>query len=399
MAQGYTQAQGIDYHETFAPVARFGSIRALIAIAAKREMYVHQMDVHTAFLNGKLYEHIYMCQPEGFVVKGKEDMVCHLHRSLYGLKQSPRCWNKELSCHFLKSGFQQSKADLCVFYQWKDGNLNVVSIYVDDLILVVDLMEDLQKTKADLSARFKMKDLGQLRYCLGIVCDVSEGHICINQRSYINNLVRRFGLSEACGVSTPADACVKLVADDGVSRPADPKLYQQIVGSLQYTAGGSRPDIAYAVSMIAKFCHQHTELHMTAAKRVLRYLKQTSDLNLTYVKDSPEAIICYSDADWAGDVQDRRVATQEAVWLRQLQEELGVTETGPTLIYEDNQGAISMAKNPVFHKRTKHVQKEAVEQGTITLEYCRTDDMLADSFTKALARDQFEKLRAGIGLV
>ena len=171
-------------------------------------MFVHQMDVHTAFLNGKLDEDIFMSQPEGFEVEGKEDMVCHLHRSLYGLKHSPRCWNKELSCHLLKSGFQQSIADPCVFFQWKNGKLNVVSIYVDDLILVVDLMEDLQKTKADLSARFKMKDLGQLRYCLGIVCNVSEGKICINQKPYIDNLVRRFGLS---------DACVKLVADNGIS--------------------------------------------------------------------------------------------------------------------------------------------------------------------------------------
>ena len=306
VAQGYTQAQGIDYHETFAPVARFGSIRTLLATSAQREMHVHQMDVHTAFLNGKLDEDIYMCQSEGFVVKGKEDMVCHLHRSLYGLKQLPRCWNKELSCHLFQSGFQQSKAYPCVFFQWKDGHLNIVSIYVDDLILVVDLMKDLLKTKAELSSRFKMKDLGQLQYCLGIVCEQADGCICINQRPYIDNLVRRFGLLEACGVSTPADACVKLVADDGVSRPADPKLYQQIVGSLQYAAGGTRPDIAYAVSTIAKFCHQPTELHMTAAKRVLRYLKQTRDLILTYVKNTPKAIMGYSDADWAGDVKDRR---------------------------------------------------------------------------------------------
>ena len=180
---------------------------------------------------------------------------------------------------------------------------------------------------------------------------------------------------------------------------------------------------------------------MTTAKRVLRYLKQMRDLNLTYVKNTPEAIIGYSDTDWAGDMKDRRstsgnvfllgggaitwssrkqssvalstveeeyralsVATQEAIWLRQLQE-LGVTESGPTLIYEDNQGAISMAKNPIFHKRTKHEQiryhlvREAIEQGTIALEYCRTNEMLADGFTKALAREQFEKLRAGIGLV
>ena len=125
---------------------------------------------------------------------------------------------EDVSEHLVKTGFQQSIADPSVFFKWKNGKLNVVSIYVDDLILVVDMLEDLQKTKAELSARFKMKDLGQLRYCLGIVCDVSDGKICINQKPYIDNLVRRFGLSDACGVSTPADACVKLVADDGVSR-------------------------------------------------------------------------------------------------------------------------------------------------------------------------------------
>ena len=312
---------------------------------------------------------------------------------------------------------------------------------MDDLILVVDLMKDLEQTKEELSARFKMKDLGQLRYCLGIVCEQRTGCIKLNQRPYIDNLVRRFGLDKACGVSTPADACVKLVAEDGISQPADPRLFQQIVGSLQYAAGGTRPDIAYAVSSVAKFCNQPTELHLTAAKRVLRYLKQTRDLSRTYVKNTPEAIIGYSDADWAGDVKDRRstsgnvfllggaaitwaskkqssvalstveaeymalsVATQEAIWLRQLQEELGMKDAGPTLIYEDNQGAISMAKNPVFHKRTKHIQiryhfvREAVEDEVITLEYCRTSEMLADSFTKPLPREQFERLRIGIGL-
>ena len=222
VAQGYTQAQGIDYHETFALVVKFGSNQTLLATTAQREMYVHQTDVHTAFLNGKLDEDIYMCQPEGFIVKGKDDMVCHLHRSLYGLKQSSRCWNKELS---FDSGFQQKrKADPCVFFQWKNGHLNIVSIYVDDLILVVDLLKDLLKTKEELSSRFIMKDLGQLRYCLGIVCDQEDGCICINQRPYIDNLVKRFGLTDVFGVSTPADACVKLVADVEVSQPADPRL-------------------------------------------------------------------------------------------------------------------------------------------------------------------------------
>ena len=122
--------------------------------------------------------------------------MCHLHRSLYGLKQSPRCWNKELSCHLLDTGFEQSKADPCVYFRWKDGHLNIVSIYVDDLILVVDLLKDLEQTKEELLARFKMKDLGQLRYCLGIVCDQSAGCIKLNQKLYIDNLVRRFGLAK-----------------------------------------------------------------------------------------------------------------------------------------------------------------------------------------------------------
>ena len=197
----------------------------------------------------------------------------------------------------------------------------------------------------------------------------------------------------------------------------------------------TRPDIIYAVSTISKFCHEPTKLHMTAAKRVLRYLKQTRDLNLTYVKTlqkissgipTPTGPVTSRTRSTSGNVfllgggaitwSSRKqssvplstfeteymalsIATQEAIWLRQLQEELGVTEFGPTLIYEHNQGAISMAKNPVFHKRTKHVQicyhfvREAVEQGTIVLEYCRTTEMLADSFTKALAHEQFEKLR------
>ena len=202
-----------------------------------------------------------------------------------------------------------------MFFQWKDGYLNIVRIYPDDLILVVDLMKDLLKTKEELSSRFKMKDLGQLRYCLGIVCEQEDSRIRINQRPYIDNLVRRFGLSDEFGVSTPADACVKLVAEDEVSKSADPKLYQQIVGSLQYAASGTRPDIAYAVSTIANFCHEPTELHLTAAKRVLRYLKQTRDLNLTYVKNTPEAIIGYSDDDWARDVKDRR-STSGNVFLR-----------------------------------------------------------------------------------
>ena len=174
VAQGFSQKEGLDYTETFAPVARLGTIRALIALGVHRNMQMHQMDVKTAFLNGKLKEDIFMRQPEGFIEPGKEHLVCHLKRSIYGLKQSPRCWYEELYIHLANLSFKQCQFDPCVFYKWKDGNLIIITVYVDDLILMVDKITDLLDLKADLSERFRMKDLGKLSYCLGLKCHAAR---------------------------------------------------------------------------------------------------------------------------------------------------------------------------------------------------------------------------------
>ena len=232
VAQGFSQTQGIDYDETFAPVARFNTIRSLLAMAVNRGMIIEQMDVVTVFLNGMLKEEIFMSQPPGFVEKGKEELVCRLKRSLYGLKQSPICWYDELRVYLTEIEFRQCTSEPCVFYRWQDDSLSIVTVYVDDLIIMVDVIENLIEIKEKLASRFKMKDMGSLSYCLGIGVRQSDGMIQIHQRQYIASMLQLFGMQDAYPVHTPSDPSVNLVKDDGVSAKADKQLFRQIIGSL-----------------------------------------------------------------------------------------------------------------------------------------------------------------------
>ena len=309
VAKGYAQKHGIDFDETFSPVVRFSSVRALLAFGVQKDMLIHQMDVVTAFLNGELSEEIYMQQPNGYVITGKEHLVCKLKKSLYGLKQSPRCWYNAFHMYVESIGFQQSTADPCVYIRLRDGT--VVAVYVDDLIVLSKTIAEMQDVKKKLSERFKMKDMGKLHYCLGISISHDEENHCIflQQKQYILKMLKRFGLAEAKTVSTPADLNVTLVKDDGVSKDVDSTLYQSMVGSLLYAAMATRPDIAQSVGVISKFNSNPSEAHLTAVKRVLRYLKRTVDLALKYQKQEDESLIGYSDADWAGDCDDRHSTT------------------------------------------------------------------------------------------
>jgi hypothetical protein len=442
VAKGYAQRYGVDYDETYAPVVRFSTIRAVLAFAVKNDMLIHQMDVVTAFLNGKLDEEIYMEQPEGYRVPGKEDHVCKLKKSLYGLKQSPRCWNAEFTKYMRELKFTQSGADSCVFIQ-NDEELSIIAVYVDDLIIITSTNKRMKELKQLLASQFKMKDMGELHYCLGINIHQDKERKCIllHQKHYIEQMIERFGLSEAKTVSTPADVNVKLTKNDGVSKPVDPSYYQSIVGSLLYASIATRPDIAQAVRAVSRFNSYPTEAHLTAAKSILRYLKGTVDLTLRYKKSDDAGLVGYSDADYAGNVDDRHsttgniffmsggpvswlskkqpvvalstseaeyvalsMATQEATWLRRLLSELNAGDVKPTLIYEDNQGAIAIAKNPVAHSKMKHIDvkyhyvREAIQNKIVTLEYCPTEDMLADLLTKPLFKGRFEKLRVQMGL-
>ena len=384
VAKGYAQKYGVDYDETFSPVVRYSSVRALLAFAVRNDMLVHQMDVVTAFLNGTLEEEIYMQQPEGYVQPGKEHLVCKLKKSLYGLKQSPRCWNTAFRSYMELIQFKQSAADPCVFVRVDGTDVIVVAVYVDDLIVLAKVQETMGRVKKSLTAQFKMKDLGKLHYCLGISIEQDEDQKCIrmHQKQYISATLEKYGLSDAKVVATPADNNVNLKKDDGVSNTVDPTLYQSMVGSLLYAAIATRPDIAQAVGVVSKFSSKPNEAHLTAVKRILRYLKGTGDLALKYEK-SKGVLVGYSDADWAGDMDDRHstsgnlflmaggsiswlskkqpvvalstseaeyvalsVATQEAVWLRRLLADLRAVPEEPTVTHGGQSGGHCSCKEP-----------------------------------------------------
>ena len=417
------------------------SVRALVATAVENDMHIHQMDVVTAFLHGELDEEIYMKQPDGYVQDGQEHLVCKLEKSLYGLKQAPRCWNKVFTKYMESIGFRQSTADPCVFIRSGD-TLDVIAVYVDDLIVISKTEEEIQRLKNDLASRFKMTDLGRLHYCLGITVEYDENNkiVWMHQKQYILKMLEKFGQEDAKVVATPSDVNVKLSKDDGLSKPVDQTEYQSMVGSLLYAAMGTRPDIAQAVGAVSKYNSCPNEAHLTAVKRILKYLKGTVDLALKFQKTN-ERLYGYSDADWAGDTDDRRsttgnlfilaggpvswlskkqatvalstseaeyiavsAASQEAIWLRRLLQDLGVDETKPTNLLEDNQSAIAMSQNPVGHARTKHIDvrhhfiREQVQEGAVKLSYCPSKSMIADLLTKPLPRVLFLNLRDSMGM-
>jgi hypothetical protein len=440
VAKGYSQKAGVDYDETFAPVVHRSSLRTLLSDAVERDMIIHQMDVQTAFLNGTLSEDIYMSQPEGFAEPGKEQLVCKLNRSLYGLKQSPKCWNTVLDEYLKSIGFKQSAADNCVYIRWNGEEKMMIAVYVDDLVMMSDSELQMKEVKKALSSRFKMTDLGPLHHCLGIVVERGHNSLRLSQKPYIEQLLKKFNMESCNPVSTPAACDVKLVHEDG-SEPADPSLYQSIIGSLLYAAVSTRPDISEAVGVLAKFNSCPTSTHMTAAKRVLRYLKGTMHLGLVFAKKTNDKqMIGYTDADYASDADrhsksgvvfmntggpiswsSKKQSTialstteseyialfegvVECVWLRQLLSDIGHSNPHPTTINVDNQSAIAVANNRKTSKRTKHLDikyhyiREKIDGNDVSTVYVPSDKNIADIFTKPLPRDRFVALRDMLGL-
>ena len=265
VARGFTQQYGINYEDMFSPVIRFASIRILLAYAVQCRMLIHQMDVATAFLNGDLPEELYMCQPEGYVMKGQENLVCKLKKSIYGLKHSSRCWNAVFSEYMISLQFQQSTADLCIFVRNSD-NISIVAFYIDNLIVIAKTQKEMERIKQALALKFKMKDLGKLHFCLGvhITYDEEKEILLMHQKQYITKILEKYyQKTEAKAVSTPASINVKLQKDDGSSKEVDAINYQSMVGSLLYVAVATRPDIAQAVGAVSKFSANPTVHRIT----------------------------------------------------------------------------------------------------------------------------------------
>ena len=305
VAKGFSQQYGLDYDQTFSPVARFKSLRLLLALAVQNGLTVHQMDVTTAFLNGTLKEEVYMDQPEGYVEKGKEKLVCRLNHSLYGLKQAPRCWNSVLDQKLKENGFVQTASDPCI-YKAVSGDDFIIGIYVDDILLAGKSKERMIEVKSVLSNMFEVKDLGELNYFLGVkvVQNHKDGTIWIGQPTFTESLLNKFQMHQCKSLTTPTDTGTKLVNGTEDSEYVDKSEYQSLVGSLLYLSMRTRPDITYAVSVTARFCSNPTTQHMTAVKRILRYLRGTTHHGLLYKRSRSKELLGYSDADWGGDRND-----------------------------------------------------------------------------------------------
>ena len=401
------------------------------------------MDVKTAFLCSKLKETIYVRQPEGFVVEGKEDWVYRLERSLYGLKQSSREWYKTITPVLEDFGFVRCESDHSIFVLTRNGYTTYIALYVDDLLIISENDDDLAEVKRRLTEKFEMKDLGVARKFLGMEIEYGDdGSIKLHQDQYIQGLLKRHGMQDCNPVITPLDTSIKLVKTTDAEATADPKEYQSIVGGLMFAAIVTRPDIMCAVGQLSQFNSDPSSKHLLAAKRVLRYLKGTSKLGITY---SPPAtrLVGYSDADWAGDINTRRSTTgyvvmlnhgaiawrsrrqvtvalstmeaeymaiteaaKELKWMRQFLAELGCDDhRSATVLKSDNQGAIALAKNPVSHSRAKHIDlhhhfiRDAIEDEIIWLEYIPTVEMTVDSLTKALSRQKHVNCLNRMGMV
>ncbi|GJU66352.1 retrovirus-related pol polyprotein from transposon TNT 1-94 [Tanacetum coccineum] len=373
VAKGYRQEEGLDFEESFAPVARLEAIRIFLANAASKNMTVYQMDVKTAFLNGELKEEVYVSQPEGFVDPDRPHHVYRLKKALYGLKQAPRAWYDTLSKFLLAQGFSKGVVDPTLFIRKTGKHTLHVQIYVDDIIFASTDPKDCDRFSNEMSSKFQMSMMGQISFFLGLQISQNPRGIFINQSKYANEILKKFDLHKSDPVDTPMVERTKLDEDlSGI--PVDQTQYRSMIGSLMYLTA-SRPDLVFAVCMCARYQSKPTKKHLEAVKRVFRYLQGSINMGLWYPKDTAMALTAYADADHAGCQDTRRSTSGSAQFL------------GDKLVSWSSKKQTSTS---ISSTEAKYIAIEQVEKGVVELYFVRTEYQLADIFTKALPRERFE---------
>ncbi|KAM1541138.1 hypothetical protein ACFX1Z_011089 [Malus domestica] len=438
VAKGFNQEEGIDYGETFSPVVKPTTVRLVLALSAHFGWSLRQLDVKNAFLHGILQEEVYMTQPPGFGDSKHEDYVCRLHKSLYGLKQAPRAWNERFTSFLPSLGFTSTYADSSLFVKTVDTSVVILLLYVDDIIITRSATHAIHAMIQSLTQEFDIKDLGPLHYFLGIQIVHKEDGLFLSQDKYVTDLLTKSEMLLSKPCATPCFPYNRLLKDDG--KPFNnPALYRSLVGALQYLTF-TRPDISFAVHQVYQFMQCPMESHFVAVKRILRYLRATQGCGIHYIKGSLE-ITAYSDADWAGDPNDRRSTTglvvflgsnpiswsskkqhtvsrssteaeyralsttaAELDWIKQLLVFLHVPISVQPVLFCDNLSAIALTCNPVQHQRTKHIEidvhfvRERVARHDLQVHFVSSNEQFADILTKGLSAPLFQTHCANLRL-
>jgi len=303
VAKGYSQLEGFDFTDVFASVTKLTTMRTVLSIAATKNWPTHQMDVSNAFLHGNLHEEVYMQLPPGFHKQG-ESRVCRLNKSVYGLKQAPCTRFTTFWSALLEAGFTQSRADYSMFLFTRASHITILLVYVDDIVIIGDDALVISLLKKYLCNRFNIKDLGSLKYFLGIEVTRSKAGIFLNQRKYALEILQDTGLLASKPVTTPLDYNHTLVADHGEVL-SDPTSYRRLVGRLLYLTV-TRPDITYAVNLLSQFMSSPRDTPWQAALRAVRYIKFVPDHGILLSSDSSLRLHAYCDADWASCPTSRR---------------------------------------------------------------------------------------------
>ncbi|KAI0516410.1 hypothetical protein KFK09_009085 [Dendrobium nobile] len=403
-----------------------------LIVALHHDWPIHQLDVMNAFLHGKLDQPVYMSQPQGFEDKTFPDHVCLLHKAIYGLKQAPRLWFATLSTYLKNQNFLISSADPSFFHYHKDHLHIYILVYVDDILITGNDSSSITSLILNLQQKFQTRNLGHLSKFLGIEFHRSAAGYHLHQHSYIQDLLHTASMTNCKPLLTPLPS--KYPVDQTLQLPfGQPDLFRKLAGSLQYLTS-TRPDIAFAVNKLCQHMHNPLLLHFQLLKRVLRYLKGTLHHDL-FLPKTDLFLSAYSDSDWAGDQLDRKsttgyciflgsallswsvkkqttvarssteaeyrsmaAAAADLIWTRRLCEDFQINLSS-TELFCDNISAMSIACNPIFHARTKHIEvdhhfiRDCIQSNQITVRHISTTDQPADIFTKSLSSARLFDLR------